>query len=50
MELGEIRSEGAGLYHIRGGKVTKAVHYFDHLRALRGSLVPPADEPRPATK
>jgi hypothetical protein len=32
MEL--MRPEGAALFHIRGGKVMRLVHYFDRSRAL----------------
>jgi ketosteroid isomerase-like protein len=34
LELGEIGSEGAGLFYVRVGKVTKLVVYFDRERAL----------------
>jgi ketosteroid isomerase-like protein len=34
IELGQMRSRGAGLYHIRDGKVTRAVFYFERERAL----------------
>ena len=34
IELGQIASEGAVLYHIRSGRVTKQVVYFDRDRAL----------------
>jgi ketosteroid isomerase-like protein len=34
LELGEMRSRGAVLFHIRDGKVTKLVGYFDRNRAL----------------
>jgi ketosteroid isomerase-like protein len=33
-ELGEIASKGAVLYHIRSGRVTRQVVYFDRGRAL----------------
>jgi ketosteroid isomerase-like protein len=34
LQLGEIRSKGANVVHIRGGKVTKCAFYFDRERAL----------------
>jgi ketosteroid isomerase-like protein len=34
LEVGEIRTKGAGLYHVRDGKVTKLVLYWDRERAL----------------
>jgi ketosteroid isomerase-like protein len=34
LELGEIRTKGASLFHVRGGKVTRLVQYFDRERAL----------------
>jgi ketosteroid isomerase-like protein len=34
LELGQIRANGAGLFHIRGGKVTKLVIYFDREHAF----------------
>jgi ketosteroid isomerase-like protein len=34
LELGHIRREGASVYHVRHGKVTRIVHYFDRERAL----------------
>jgi ketosteroid isomerase-like protein len=34
LELGQIWSKGAMLFHVRGGKVTKVVTYFDGARAL----------------
>jgi ketosteroid isomerase-like protein len=36
MELGGIASEGAALFHVRDGKVTRLVVYFDRERALAG--------------
>jgi ketosteroid isomerase-like protein len=34
LELGQMRSKGAHLFHIRGGKVTRQVFYFDRERTL----------------
>jgi ketosteroid isomerase-like protein len=34
LELGQIRSKGATLFHVRGGKVTRLVQYWDAERAL----------------
>jgi ketosteroid isomerase-like protein len=34
LELGQMRSKGASLFHVRGGKVTRLVLYVDHVRAL----------------
>jgi ketosteroid isomerase-like protein len=34
LQLGRMRTKGAHLFHIRGGKVTKLVAYFDRERAL----------------
>jgi hypothetical protein len=34
VNLGQMQAKGAQLFHIRGGKVTRLVHYFDRDRAL----------------
>jgi ketosteroid isomerase-like protein len=34
LELGQVQTEGAVLFHVRGGKVTRQVVYFDRDRAL----------------
>jgi ketosteroid isomerase-like protein len=34
LELGQLRAEGAALFHIRDGKVAKMVGYLDRERAL----------------
>jgi hypothetical protein len=33
IELDQIRPKGAEVFHFRGGKVTKAIFYFDRERA-----------------
>jgi ketosteroid isomerase-like protein len=34
LELGQMRAKGAGVVHVRGGKVTRLVTYLDRDRAL----------------
>ena len=34
LDLGHMRSEGASLYHVRGGKVVRNVFYLERDRAL----------------
>jgi ketosteroid isomerase-like protein len=34
LEVGQLRMKAAVLYHVRGGKVTRMVHYYDRDRAL----------------
>jgi ketosteroid isomerase-like protein len=34
LEVGQMQSKGATLFHVRGGKVTRLVNYFDRERAL----------------
>jgi ketosteroid isomerase-like protein len=34
LELGQLQTKSAGLFHVRGGKVTRLVFYFDRERAL----------------
>jgi ketosteroid isomerase-like protein len=34
LDLGRMSSKSAGVFYIRGGKVTRIVHYFDRDRAL----------------
>ena len=48
LELEQMRIEGAQLFHIRGGKVTRLVHYFDRERAF-GDLGLAPESSRPAS-
>ena len=34
LEVGQVRTQGAVVYHVRGGKVMRLVRYFDRERAL----------------
>jgi ketosteroid isomerase-like protein len=34
LELEQLQTEGANLFHVRGGKVTRIVTYWDRARAL----------------
>jgi ketosteroid isomerase-like protein len=46
LELGQMRSRGAFLFHLRGGKVTRFVGYFNAERALADlGLAPEGDPP-----
>jgi ketosteroid isomerase-like protein len=46
LEIGRTRTEGAVLFHLRGGKVTKAVVYWDRERALADlGIAPVPDSP-----
>ena len=41
LELGQMRARGAGLFHIRRGKVTRLVVYLDSDRAFADLGLPP---------
>ena len=43
LEVEQIRAEGAALYHIRDGRVTKLVLYFERKRALANLGLAPED-------
>jgi ketosteroid isomerase-like protein len=46
LELGQMRAEGAAMFQIRSGKVTRLVHYYDRERALADlGLAPEAGSP-----
>jgi ketosteroid isomerase-like protein len=42
LEVGQTRGEAVGLFHIRGGKVTRLVFYFDRERAFADLGLDPA--------
>jgi ketosteroid isomerase-like protein len=46
LELGEMRTHGANLFHVRGGKVTRLVIYTDRDRALADLGLAPETGPR----
>ena len=46
LELGQMHAQGAALFHVRGGKVTTIVQYFDRERApVDLGLTPEPDSP-----
>jgi ketosteroid isomerase-like protein len=47
LELGQMRTNGAALFHLRGGRVTRLIIYWDSERALADlGLAPKAGSPR----
>jgi hypothetical protein len=46
LELGQMRTDGAALFHVRGGKVSRLVVYFDRAVADLG-LAPEAGSHQP---
>ena len=46
LDIGQMQAQGAHLFHVRDGKVTRWVAYFDRDRALADlGLVPEGDTP-----
>jgi ketosteroid isomerase-like protein len=43
LDIGQIRSRGANLFHIRGGKVTRLVTYMDREDALKAAGLSESD-------
>ena len=41
LDVGQISTKGASLFHLRGGKVARLVQYFDRKRALADLELPP---------
>ena len=37
MDIGEMRAKGANLFHLRDGKVIRAVFYWDRAKALEAA-------------
>jgi ketosteroid isomerase-like protein len=46
LELAQLRTKAASLFHVRGGKVTRYVIYWDRARALADLDLAPARGPR----
>jgi ketosteroid isomerase-like protein len=45
LEIGQMHAHGASLLHVRGGKITKLVLYFDRERALADLGLTPEGDP-----
>jgi ketosteroid isomerase-like protein len=46
LELAQMGAKGATLYHVRNGKVTRLIFYFDRQRAFADlGLTPEGDSP-----
>lgn len=51
MEIGQMAARGADLFHIRDGKVSRLVIYFDRKHALADlGLAPASDADRPSER
>jgi ketosteroid isomerase-like protein len=48
LELGEVRTRGAGIFHVRAGKLTRIVFFLDAERALADLGLP--SEARPIAR
>jgi ketosteroid isomerase-like protein len=47
LDLAQMQAKAASLFHVRGGKVTRVVHYLDRQRALADlDLTPEAGSAR----
>jgi ketosteroid isomerase-like protein len=46
LELAQMQAKGASVFHVRGGKVTRQVLYFDRGRALADLELTPEGFPR----
>jgi ketosteroid isomerase-like protein len=48
LEIGRVRTRGAGIFHVRAGQVTRIVFYLDAVRALADlGVAPDAGPPGP---